>query len=45
MPLNPRLLLLSALAATLLSAAGLPAGKPEDSGMSTERLQRIHQMI
>jgi CubicO group peptidase (beta-lactamase class C family) len=45
MALNPRLLLLTALLAPLLSAAGLPAGKPEDAGMSTERLQRIHQMI
>jgi CubicO group peptidase (beta-lactamase class C family) len=28
-----------------LGAASLPAGKPEDVGLSTDRLQRIHEMI
>ena len=32
--------------AMLLSAAGqVPTGKPEEAGMSTERLQRIHQAV
>jgi len=31
--------------AALSSAASLPTAKPEDVGMSTERLQRIQQMI
>ena len=36
----------AALAVSLpLAAAGLPAGKPEDSGMSAERLQRIHEAV
>ena len=28
-----------------LAAASLPAAKPEDAGLSSERLQRIHEMI
>ncbi len=45
-----RIVLVSCFAAALavslpLAAAGLPAGKPEDSGMSAERLQRIHQAV
>ncbi|MGD0666751.1 MAG: serine hydrolase domain-containing protein [Bryobacteraceae bacterium] len=32
-------------AAWPLAAASLPAAKPEDAGMSTERLQRIHESI
>src|SRR5947208_11577955 len=28
-----------------LAAASLPAAKPEDVGLSSERLQRIHEMI
>src|SRR3954465_13182331 len=33
------------LIALSLSAASLPTGKPEEVGMSTERLQRIQQML
>lgn len=34
------------LLCALLAAAGtVPAGKPEDAGMSTERLQRIHDAV
>src|SRR5947208_11703291 len=33
------------LAAIPLLAASLQVSKPEDVGMSTERLQRIHEMI
>ena len=33
------------LALLPLAAASLPAAKPEDVGLSTERLQRIHQAI
>ena len=39
-----RALLLAALAAPLI-AGGVPAGKPEDSGMSSERLKRIHDSV
>ena len=39
-----RTLLLS-LAALSLTAASLPSAKPEDVGMSSERLQRIQEMI
>ena len=31
--------------ATPLGAATLTAGKPENVGLSTERLQRIHEMV
>ena len=34
-----------ALIALSLAAASLPTGKPEEVGMSTERLQRIQQML
>ena len=34
-----------ALIALSLTAASLPTGKPEEVGMSTERLQRIQQML
>ncbi|MGO9009372.1 MAG: serine hydrolase domain-containing protein [Bryobacteraceae bacterium] len=34
-----------AMAAWPMVAASLPAAKPEDAGMSTERLQRIHESI
>ena len=37
--------LLAALLALPLAAGNVPAGKPEDAGMSAERLQRIHQAI
>ena len=41
-----RRLLLFPLLALTLAAASLPkASKPEDLGLSSERLQRIHQMI
>ena len=41
-----RRLLLFPLLALTLAAASLPkASKPEDLGLSGERLQRIHQMI
>jgi CubicO group peptidase (beta-lactamase class C family) len=33
------------MAAVSLAAAPLPSAKPEDVGMSTERLQRIHAMM
>jgi CubicO group peptidase (beta-lactamase class C family) len=39
-----RLILLAALAAPLV-AGGVPAGKPEDAGMSSERLNRIHDSV
>ena len=39
-----RALLLAALAAPLI-AGGVPAGKPEDAGMSSERLTRIHDSV
>ena len=32
-------------AAWPVAAASLPAAKPEDVGLSSERLQRIHEMI
>ncbi len=38
------LLLLPLLAASL-PAANMPAGKPEDAGMSTERLQRVRESV
>jgi CubicO group peptidase (beta-lactamase class C family) len=38
------LLTVSVIAAPVF-AANMPAGKPEDAGMSSERLQRIHQTI
>jgi len=37
--------LLFSLAALSLTAASLPTAKPEDVGMSSERLQRIQEMI
>jgi len=44
-PIHPiPLLLIPALAATL-TAAEVPTGKPEDAGMSSPRLQRIHEAI
>ena len=33
------------LAAGSLTAASLPSSKPEDVGLSTERLQRIHTLV
>lgn len=39
-----RLLLLGALALPLL-AGGVPVGKPEDAGMSSARLHRIHEAV
>src|SRR5215472_3540214 len=36
---------LVAIAGVSLAAAPLPSAKPEDVGMSTERLQRIHAMM
>ncbi len=36
---------LSAIFALSLSAAALPTVKPEEVGLSTERLQRIHEMV
>src|SRR3954453_10374830 len=32
-------------AAWSLAAASLPAAKPEDVGLSSDRLQRIHEMV
>lgn len=43
--LLPRRTLFALLAALPLSAASLPTAKPEEAGMSTERLQRIGQML
>jgi CubicO group peptidase (beta-lactamase class C family) len=43
--LQMKLVLSLALIALSLSAASLPTGKPEEVGMSTERLQRIQQML
>lgn len=40
---NSTFLLLAALAAPLLG--GVPAGKPEDAGMSSVRLQRVHEAV
>src|SRR6202049_2073297 len=40
-----RWLLALALVVSPLAANSLPAGKPEDSGVSSERLQRIHESI
>ena len=37
--------LLFLAAALSLSAASLPSSKPEDVGLSSERLQRIHAMV
>ena len=37
--------LFSALLALPLAAASIQAAKPEDVGLSSERLQRIHQMV
>jgi CubicO group peptidase (beta-lactamase class C family) len=39
-----RILLLAALAAPLVAGC-LPAGKPEDAGMFSERLRRIHESL
>lgn len=38
-------LALLAILATPLAAGGVPAGRPEDAGMSSERLRRIHESI
>src|SRR5580700_12291549 len=38
-------LLLIPLMAAPLTAANLPTGKPEDAGMSSERLHRIHDAV
>ena len=40
-----RCLLVLVLIVSPLAANSLPAGKPEDSGVSSERLQRIHENI
>jgi len=45
MRLIKSLSLLSLAAAWSLSAASLPSAKPEDVGLSSERLQRIHGMV
>jgi CubicO group peptidase (beta-lactamase class C family) len=42
---NRRLYLAIPLVALPMFASGVPAGKPEDAGMSTARLERIHQVI
>jgi CubicO group peptidase (beta-lactamase class C family) len=39
------LILLSLILAATLTDGGVPTGKPEDVGMSPERLQRIHEAI
>jgi len=36
---------LLALLGLPLTAASIPTAKPEDVGLSPERLQRVHQMI
>lgn len=40
-----RRILLTLGAAVTLTAASLPSSKPEDVGLSTERLQRIHLLV
>src|SRR5580658_4596123 len=40
-----RRILFTVAAACSLHAASLPTSKPEDVGLSTERLQRIHLMV
>jgi CubicO group peptidase (beta-lactamase class C family) len=40
-----RRILLTLAAAVTLTAASLPSSKPEDVGLSTERLQRIHLLV
>ncbi|HXM41298.1 MAG TPA: serine hydrolase domain-containing protein [Bryobacteraceae bacterium] len=42
---HPISLLPIAILAATLAAADLPTGKPEDAGMSSERLRRIHEAI
>ena len=42
-PVPPRLA--AVLLALTLTAAGLPVGKPEDVGLSSERLQRINDVV
>jgi CubicO group peptidase (beta-lactamase class C family) len=42
---NTKPYLIATLLALPLTAANIPVGKPEDAGMSAERLQRIHQAI
>ncbi|MBM3735075.1 MAG: beta-lactamase family protein [Acidobacteria bacterium] len=41
----PRLVLLLPALALAASAAKLPSGKPEDVGMSSERLRRVHAVL
>jgi len=43
--LIPTLVVLLALIGLPLTAASIPTAKPEDVGLSSERLQRVHQMI
>jgi CubicO group peptidase (beta-lactamase class C family) len=45
MKTNPIALLPIAILAASLTAADLSTGKPEDAGMSAERLRRIHEAI
>jgi CubicO group peptidase (beta-lactamase class C family) len=40
-----RRILLTLVAAVTLTAASLPSSKPEDVGLSSERLQRIHLLV
>lgn len=44
-PIHPISLLLLSLLAVPLFAADLPPAKPEDVGMSTDRLRRIHEAV
>lgn len=44
-PAHPISLLLIPVLAWPLAAAGVPAGKAEDAGMSPERLRRIHEAV
>src|SRR5487761_836850 len=43
--LSMRCLMVLALLVLPLAADSLPGGKPEDVGLSSERLQRIHEAI
>ena len=42
---SPKTVMFLMLAALPLTAATLPIAKPEEAGFSSERLQRIHQML
>ena len=45
MPSNAAVRVLVAVVALALTVAAVPSGKPEDVGLSSERLQRINQLV